>query len=110
MKHLKILNHERNTSVEFQVSRQPRHSPLSMEVDGHEICDTQGSLYIFLLYGHFLFLEIVLWIRIRIHFVVLDPDPYWEYGSGFRIMEIDQNLQINLVSSLFQKGFCTVPS
>ncbi len=25
--------------------------------------------------------EPVLWIRIRIHFGRLDPDPNWEYGS-----------------------------
>jgi hypothetical protein len=37
---------------------------------------------------------------IRIHLAVLDPypDPYWEWGSGSLSMEIDQNLQINLVS------------
>jgi hypothetical protein len=30
-----------------------------------------------------------------------DPDPYWECGSGprSRCKEIDQNLQINLISS-----------
>ncbi len=39
-----------------------------------------------------------LWIRIRIGSAVLDPNPYWECGSGSRSMEIDQNLQVNLVS------------
>jgi hypothetical protein len=39
---------------------------------------------------------------------VLDPDPYWECGPGSRSTEIDQNLQINLVSSLIKKAFCTV--
>ncbi len=50
----------------------------------------------------------VLWIQIRIHLDVLDPDPYWECGSGSgsRSMEIDQNLLIDLVSA-FQKGFFT---
>ncbi len=43
---------------------------------------------------------------IRIHLVVLDPDPYWECGSGSgsRSKDINRNLQINLVSCL---GFCT---
>ncbi len=39
-----------------------------------------------------------MWILIRIDLVVLDPDPYRECGSGSMSMEIDQNLQINLVS------------
>jgi hypothetical protein len=30
-----------------------------------------------------------LWIRIRFDLAVLDPDLYWEYGSGSRSMEID---------------------
>jgi hypothetical protein len=36
------------------------------------------------------------------HLAVLDPDPYWylECASGFRSMEIDKNLQVNLVSCL----------
>ncbi len=38
--------------------------------------------------------------QIRIHLAVLDPDLYWERGSGSRSMEIDQNFQIDLVSSL----------
>ncbi len=43
----------------------------------------------------------------RIQMAVLGPDPYWEYVSGSRIMEIveiDQNSQINLVPA-FPKGF-----
>ncbi len=43
-----------------------------MDVDGHEICDTQGSLYIFLPYGHFLFLEVV----------DSDPHSFGCRGSG----------------------------
>ncbi len=31
---------------------------------------------------------------------VVDPDPYWECGSGSSSMEIDKNLKINLVSFL----------
>jgi hypothetical protein len=42
----------------------------------------------------------VLWIRIPINLADLDPDPYWVCGSGSRSMEIDQNLQINLISCL----------
>jgi hypothetical protein len=38
-----------------------------------------------------------------IHMDVLGPDPYWEYVSGSRSMEIDQNLQINLVSCLSKR-------
>ncbi len=34
-------------------------------------------------------LNSLLWIRIRIHLAVLDPDPYWECGSGS--MEMDPN-------------------
>ncbi len=40
----------------------------------------------------------------RIHLDVLDPDPYWECGSGS--MEIDQNLQINLVFCLSKRLLC----
>jgi hypothetical protein len=52
----------------------------------------------------------VLWIRIRINLALLVPDPYWECGSRSRNrkMEIDQNLQINLVSCLLKQTF--VPS
>ena len=41
-------------------------------------------------------------IRVRIDLALLDPDPdpYWECGSGSRRKEIDQNQQINLISSL----------
>jgi hypothetical protein len=35
----------------------------------------------------------------RIHMAV-GPDSYWENVSGSKSMEIDQNLQINLVSCL----------
>ncbi len=38
--------------------------------------------------------ERVLWeilIRIRIDLALLDTDPYWECGSGFRSKEIDQS-------------------
>jgi len=49
----------------------------------------------------------VLWIRIRIgiHLAVLDPVPYWECGSwsGSRRTEIDQNLQLDLVSCLSKR-------
>jgi hypothetical protein len=45
----------------------------------------------------------VLWIRIRIHLAVLDPDSYWECGSGSRSMKYDQNLLINLVSCLSKR-------
>jgi hypothetical protein len=50
----------------------------------------------------------VLWIRIRtawihIHLGVLDPDPYWECGSISRSMEIDQSLQINLISYILRR-------
>ncbi len=41
------------------------------------------------------------WIRILL--TVLDPDLYWECGSRSRSMEIDQNLQINLVSCLSKR-------
>jgi hypothetical protein len=47
------------------------------------------------------------WILIcsRLHLAALDtdPDPYWECGSGsgYRSMEIGQNLQINLVTCLW---------
>ncbi len=34
---------------------------------------------------------------------VLDPDLYWEFGSGSRSVEIDQNEQINLVSCLSKR-------
>ncbi len=47
---------------------------------------------------------------IHIHLNVLDPIPdqysYWECGSGSTSMEIYQNFQIKLVSSL-KKGFFT---
>ncbi len=33
----------------------------------------------------------------RIDLAVLDPDLYWECGSGSKSMEIDPNKQINLV-------------
>ncbi len=36
---------------------------------------------------------------------LLDPDPYRECGSGSRSKEIDQNLQINLISRLTRKLF-----
>jgi hypothetical protein len=49
----------------------------------------------------------VLWIRIRIDLAVLNPDPYWECGSGFKSMEIDQNEQINLIFMPFIKAYCT---
>jgi hypothetical protein len=49
-------------------------------------------------------------LRIRIRnseitsLAVLDPDPYWECGSGSRSMEIDQNLhKKNLVSCLSKR-------
>jgi hypothetical protein len=42
-------------------------------------------------------LEAVLWIRIRIHLTVQDPDSYWECGSGSRGIEADQNVQRILV-------------
>jgi hypothetical protein len=45
-------------------------------------------------------------LLIRIHLTVMDPDPYWECGSGSRSMKIDQNLQFNLVPAS-KKGFCT---
>ncbi len=32
-----------------------------------------------------------------------DPYPYWECGSGSRRKEIDQNIQINLISSLSKR-------
>ncbi len=35
--------------------------------------------------------------------VVPDPDPYWECGPRPRSMNIDQNLQINLVSWLSER-------
>ncbi len=35
--------------------------------------------------------------RIGIELALLDPDQYWECGSGSRNKEIDQNLQINLI-------------
>jgi hypothetical protein len=31
------------------------------------------------------------WVRIRIHLAVMDPDPLWECGSGYRSMEIDRS-------------------
>ncbi len=34
-----------------------------------------------------------------------DPDPYWKFKSGFRSMEIDQNLKLNLVSVLLKRLF-----
>jgi hypothetical protein len=39
-------------------------------------------------------------LKVRIDLVLLDPDLYWECGSGSRSKEIDQNLQINLIFSL----------
>jgi hypothetical protein len=48
-------------------------------------------------------LEAVLWIRIRIHLTVQDPDSYWECGSGSRGIEIDQNLPRILVSCLLKR-------
>ena len=45
------------------------------------------------------------WIRIDL--APLDPDPepyrYWECGSGSRSKEINQNKQVNLISSLSKK-------
>jgi hypothetical protein len=46
-------------------------------------------------------------IRIRIDLALLDPDLYWECGSGSRSKEI--KYQKNLISSL-SKWFCTVPT
>jgi hypothetical protein len=45
-------------------------------------------------------LVMVSWILIRIGYSVLDPDPYWECGSGSgsRSMEIGQ--RVNLIFSL----------
>jgi hypothetical protein len=45
------------------------------------------------------------WIRIDL--APLDPDPYWESGSGFglRTKEIDQNLKINLISRFKKRLF-----
>jgi hypothetical protein len=42
---------------------------------------------------------------VRIHLAILDPDPYWECGSGSgtRSMEIGQYLQINLVFCLSKR-------
>ncbi len=37
-------------------------------------------------------IKAVLWIRIRINLAVLDPDPYWECGSGYKSMKIDQQI------------------
>jgi hypothetical protein len=95
---------ERNTSVEFQVTRQPQHSPLRMDVDGHEICDTQGSLYIFLPYGHFLFLEVV----------DSDPHSFGCPGSGsvlgirIRIQEHGNRPKFTKTwFPAFQNGFCS---
>jgi len=45
----------------------------------------------------------MLWIRIRIDLAVLDPDPYWECGSGSRSMDIDKDLPIHLVSFLSKR-------
>jgi hypothetical protein len=42
---------------------------------------------------------------IRIDLAALDPDPYWECGSGSRSVEIDQNLQISLVFLSLKKTF-----
>ncbi len=43
--------------------------------------------------------------RERIELAVLDPDPdqYWECGSGSIGIEIGQNLQKNLASSLLKR-------
>ncbi len=50
----------------------------------------------------------LLWIRIRIHLAVLDPDPCREFGSRFRSLEIDQKLQILYTwFSACQKCLCT---
>jgi hypothetical protein len=40
---------------------------------------------------------------IRIHSTFLDPNSYWEWGSGPRNIEIDQNLLINLVFCLSKR-------
>ncbi len=42
---------------------------------------------------------------IRIHLAILNPDPYWEWGSGSgsRSMKIGQNFQINLASCLSKR-------
>ncbi len=34
---------------------------------------------------------------------LLDPDPYWECGSGSRSKEIGQNLHVHLISSLSKR-------
>ncbi len=50
----------------------------------------------------------MLWIQIRMNLTLLDPDSYWERGSGSgsRTKELDQTFQKNLIQA-FQKGFCT---
>jgi hypothetical protein len=42
---------------------------------------------------------------VRIHWAVLDPDPYWECGSGSRSMEILKKLTKTLSFLPSKKAF-----